>query len=121
MNKYDFQNWCRDNAATLSVGSVLLPFGERIAVIAATADFLLAAVPGREASAVYEQTWEWQASVWKTRHVGDLPAADNVDALYDLLTAPCPRCDGSGVVWVAETNEAGNHALVDVPCPECTR
>lgn len=117
---FDFQGWCREHATQPVVGSVLLPFGERLAVIAATDDRVLAAVPGRETSAVYEQTWDWNSGVWTTRHVGDLPAAQDADALYALLTQPCQRCEGTGVVWVYETDEAGHHVLVDVPCPDCT-
>lgn len=43
-----------------------------------------------------------------------------VETMLPTPVAPsCPRCEGTGQVWIVETNEAGHHERVDIPCPHC--
>jgi hypothetical protein len=118
MNAVMFRTWAADHAATRCIGSLALPSSlERDAVMAVTAAELLAAVPYGDEAVIYHQVWDGQQ--WRTQAVGEFPFhGTGLDALYDFLF-DCPRCGGSGVVWVVETDEAGHHHRVDVPCPRC--
>lgn len=118
MNDHEFRRWARENAATRCIGTLVLTSGtERQAVLAVTSQALLAAVPYGSEAVIYRQAWDGQQ--WRTQTVGEFPfSGRDLDSLYDHLFT-CPRCDGSGQVWLVETDEAGHHVKTDVPCPHC--
>jgi hypothetical protein len=124
VNAHEVRRWISNHNATVSVGEVLTPLGEKPAVICTANDRILylRVMGSTVAPAAFTQDWNWEEGYWSTKHIGEVDdvRAANVEQLHALIVGECPRCHGAGVIE-AQTRYGAFMVPDLLPCPECQR